>query len=612
MGDYIRESERQLNNENFYRKLDHNPIHEHVNLINNTLEDFKDNNELSPEIVERLKPSEPKTPRLYMLPKIHKEGNPGRPVVRSVNCHTSKISKFVDYHIQPLAKELPSYVKDTTDFINKVKDIGPLPENSYLVTMDVSSLYTNIPHDEGLDALRENLNRRRNRSVATNVLVTLMSLILTLNNFIFNGINYLQIKGCAMGTNSSPSFANIFLGKFEEQFIYPFIQDLHKLYLRYIDDIFMIWTGTKEQFYSFINELDRKHPSIKFEAYKISNTQVSFLDTTVYIDNNNKLQTTLYRKPTDRKNYLYRTSERPESLKTNIPYSQALRIRRICSTENELHHNCKSLQEKFVKRGYTKEEVSKQINKAKEKPRRDTLTQKNREKCKRIPFVTTFNRTLPPVAKIIRTRWELLHLDLKTKTSFEEPPVMAYKKCPNLRDILGSNTIESNKVKRQTSKQTTGWSKPCLARADTLCCKQVVDTQIFKSNITNRSYTIYHKLTCKSEYIIYIMECIKCKKQYVGKSEWPFNIRLNNHRKDFKRVDAIPAIRHFNQSGHNFQRDAKFTIIEQIKNLNKEKQDKRKILENKEDFWISKLKTLQPNGLNDKINHPQEIPGLIF
>ena len=85
-----------------------------------------------------------------MLPKIHKEGNPGRPVVSSVNCHTSKISKFVDYHIQPLAKELPSYVKDTTDFINKVKDIGPLPENSYLVTMDVSSLYTNIPHDEGL------------------------------------------------------------------------------------------------------------------------------------------------------------------------------------------------------------------------------------------------------------------------------------------------------------------------------------------------------------------------------------------------------------------------------------------------------------------------------
>ena len=66
----------------------------------------------------------------------------------------------------------------------------------------------------------------------------LYTLILTVNNFIFNGNNYLQIKGCAMETNSSPSFANIFLGKFEEQlFIYPVIQNLHKIYLRYIHDI---------------------------------------------------------------------------------------------------------------------------------------------------------------------------------------------------------------------------------------------------------------------------------------------------------------------------------------------------------------------------------------
>ena len=109
------ECERQLNNYNFYRKLDHNPIQDHVNLISNTLYEFKGNDELSPEIADGLKTLEPKTPRLYMLPKIHKEGNLGRPAVSSVSCHTSKISKFVDYHIQPLAKELRSYVKDTTD-----------------------------------------------------------------------------------------------------------------------------------------------------------------------------------------------------------------------------------------------------------------------------------------------------------------------------------------------------------------------------------------------------------------------------------------------------------------------------------------------------------------
>ena len=114
-----------------------------------------------------------------------------------------------------------------------------------------------------------------------------MWLILTLNNFIFNGLDYLQIKGYSMGSNYLPSYATIFMGKFEEQFIYPAIRGLHRLYLRYIDDIFIIWTDTKERFKEFIKELNLRHPSIKFD-YTISNKEVSFLDIIVYIDKNNK------------------------------------------------------------------------------------------------------------------------------------------------------------------------------------------------------------------------------------------------------------------------------------------------------------------------------------
>ena len=91
-----------------------------------------------------------------------------------------------------------------------------------------------------------------------------------------------------MGTNSAPSYANIFMGKFGETFIYPFITNLHKLYLRYIDDIFIIWTGTTQQFIDFIGKLYHKHPSIKFE-YHISNKAVDFLDTTVYRVSQKKL-----------------------------------------------------------------------------------------------------------------------------------------------------------------------------------------------------------------------------------------------------------------------------------------------------------------------------------
>ena len=132
------------------------------------------------------------------------------------------------------------------------------------------------------------------------------------------------------------------------------------------------------------------------------------------------------------------------------------------------------------------------------------LTQKTRKKSNRIPFVTTYNRTLPPVAKILRTRWELFHLSSKTKKTFEEPPVKAFKRCSNLRDILGSNKIENNKVKKHTSKKITGKSKPCFATADTLYCKHIIDAQTFKSNTTNKSYNIYHELTYMQKRICYL------------------------------------------------------------------------------------------------------------
>ena len=91
-----------------------------------------------------LKCKEPKLPKLYTLSNMHKKNNPGRPVISSIGCHTANISKYVDYHLQGRVSKLPSYVKDTTDFINKIKDLT-VPDNTILVTLDVSSLYTNIP-----------------------------------------------------------------------------------------------------------------------------------------------------------------------------------------------------------------------------------------------------------------------------------------------------------------------------------------------------------------------------------------------------------------------------------------------------------------------------------
>ena len=130
----------------------------------------------------------------------------------------------------------------------------------------------------------------------------------------------------------------------------PIYQEFSLIYLRFIDDIFFIWTGSKTDLEKFLNELNTKHPSIKFE-YEISKERISFLDSVIYIKNN-KLHTKIFKKKTDHQTFLNINSEHPKSLKSSIPYSQALRIKRICSTKKDFDHHSRELKGRFLKQGY--------------------------------------------------------------------------------------------------------------------------------------------------------------------------------------------------------------------------------------------------------------------
>ena len=203
--DYIKDAERQLNNKENYRKIICDPTTANNEPIHKVISRFQKENLLSKNISEGLKTENPKTPHFYLKPKVHKEGNLGTPVISSINCHTSKISEYVDYHLQPIFKEIPPNVQDTTDFLRKINQIDFVPENSYLVSLDVKSLYTNIPNAEGIKSIKTPLENYSNRTASAKVITTFLALILTLNNFIFNCKNYLQIKGCAMETICAPS-----------------------------------------------------------------------------------------------------------------------------------------------------------------------------------------------------------------------------------------------------------------------------------------------------------------------------------------------------------------------------------------------------------------------
>ena len=113
--DYLQEAKRQLDNDTYYKRIEEDCTSGHERTINQCM-----NGEIQHDVAKLLKPVQSRTSIFYMLLKIHKINHPGRPVISSVNSHTEKISAYVDEFLRPIAERLPSYIRDTTDFIQQI------------------------------------------------------------------------------------------------------------------------------------------------------------------------------------------------------------------------------------------------------------------------------------------------------------------------------------------------------------------------------------------------------------------------------------------------------------------------------------------------------------
>ena len=340
-----------------------------------------DNNSISSKLYNYLYIKEPRVPSIYFLPKIHKDilPPPVRPILSANDCPTERISAFVDFFLKPLVKKIPSYIKDTADLINKIEALPPLPENTLLVTMDVQSLYTNIPTDEGLRSSARALlhNRDHHDKPSTTELISLLRLVLTCNNFEFNGEHFLQINGTAMGTKVAPSFANIFMAESEETHLLKHTL-LPLVWWRFIDDIFCIWTYSETDLQEFMTYLNSCHPTIKFTC-EYSQTQVNFLDTTIKFVSEHRAYTTLYVKPTDTHTYLHYRSAHPRHSKSGGPYSQLLRVKRICSKVVDYEENAQKILHYYILRGYPTDRLEESKNKVDSHERATLLAPKQNE-----------------------------------------------------------------------------------------------------------------------------------------------------------------------------------------------------------------------------------------
>ena len=239
-----------------------------------------------------------KFPNFHVLPKIHKPGKlTSRPITGAINWITTPISTILDTRLQEAMFLFPYLLKNSHQLVLELEQFNQLtniPKKFYIITGDVNALYPSINQKRLINIFNTLGN---NKFIE---LIPLIEFILDNAYTKYNGKIFLQKNGIPMGTNAAVSLANIYMGDIDK-----YISERPRClyYRRFIDDLFLIWDGTLDEWYRIANFSNRIIPNIKIDWQTPSDQQI-FLDINIRIDPfTEKLITSPYQKPLNK--YLY-------------------------------------------------------------------------------------------------------------------------------------------------------------------------------------------------------------------------------------------------------------------------------------------------------------------
>lgn len=574
---YLWEGYRQLNEVKYYRKLKKPIYPETIPMVSKILNTLHDKGYINDkQITYLLGSADPRPRRFYMLPKIHKEPGkwsrpheipPGRPIVSDCGSETYHTAEFIDYYLNPLSTTHPSYLKDTYDFIEKIKHLD-IPENSLLFTIDIDSLYTNIDITEGIRAVANIFQKYRDKGRPDKEILELLEINLTRNDFEFDGEFYLQIKGTAMGKKFAPAYANIFMAEWEASALGT-CSKKPLYYFRFLDDIWGVWTHSRGEFQVFLDTLNTHNPSIRIKS-TTSQSSVDFLDTTTYkgehYKETHRLEIKVYFKDTDTHALLHKTSFHPKHTYAGIVKSQLLRFSRICSRQEDFMRATKLLFSALSSRGYSRSFLRRQLKTFKQR--------KPTSLSSMVPFVSTYS---PSTVKLVRAIKRNFHQFLESSEHLQDHRIIAaFRKNKNLQDIL---------VRAKVPPLSDARAKP--------------QHQIFQQPewLQNKQNKRIFKPLCQgslqSKNCVYVIQCSKCQAQYVGETGNTLATRFIQHRYNItkhKDTDTY-LVQHFILHGWE-----SLTVSVVESNPRWSKAQRRRA----ERLWISRLGSIHPVGLNEK------------
>jgi peptide-methionine (R)-S-oxide reductase len=461
---YLKEATRQLSDNNIYKELSRVEMESELETLtkdrNSIARILRRNRYITIKDFSNITKRGAKASAIYFLPKIHKEIRPdtntfaGRPILAAMNSTTRDIDLFLAYLTEPLLPLIPGSLQDTTALIKDLEALGTLPDGCSLFSADVVSLYPSIPWDEGIKSatrfyashfhilLREALYNNRLKPPNPRLFREMLTLVVKRNILHLQNKQWFhQLSGTAMGCSISVYFANTYMYYRTAHLLQNPPQNL--IYLgRYIDDLIGIWKGDKQLIIPAFNGVT--DDSLKL-TFVISDEPLEALDLTISINNQNKLEFKLFRKPTDGHQYVHFSSMHPPALLKSIPYSQLLRIRRNTTHTKDFDYEAAALLQRLNKRGYSTNQLLAAFRKAMYKKRKVLLNPIKHTKTEsRLTFITKYtsgkeNTTRKALKNLFQNiAEEITEYNKQLTVPIPvDPPRIAYKIAKRIGDGLG-------------------------------------------------------------------------------------------------------------------------------------------------------------------------------
>lgn len=444
-------------------------------------------------------------PKFHCIAKIHKWPIKGRPIAGNVNWITTYVSKLLSHTLRSQVESRQYILKDSRALISQIEHLL-IPGDCILVTMDITALYPSMKQALTLEAIseldfprdeiqRDYLGNAHPGEIGEREFAIQATRFVLQTQYVeFNNQVYHQTEGMAMGTNAAPEIANLYVDYWIENGItYQLWKQRIFRWFRFIDDIFLIWKGTRESFETFKRELELNKAGIKF-TYEASDTKASFLDLEIFKRSNNRLGVRVFQKALNKYLYIPADSYHPEATKLGFIKGECIRYARNCTDVADYNIMVRLFRLRLQARGYEDRFINRAVNQVKHANRLNYLTSVKNDKpdSQRAYLIMPYHHITHAIniTSLLKRHWHLLS-NLQHIT-----PMMSYTSNKNISSLVTTSQFTLPSSANQTGDHNEIDNGTQLRQITNIANIENVDQEHLATALrrySNMTTSIYHQ-----------------------------------------------------------------------------------------------------------------------